>query len=149
MLKTRVIPCLLMENGGLVKTVQFGKRTYVGDPINVVRIFNDKEVDEIILLDISATPNRREPDYPLIEKIASQCFMPLTYGGGISSVLQMRRLFNLGVEKISINTAAVTNPLFITEAAAAFGSQAIVGSIDVKKSWLGNYGVYTHCGRNV
>ena len=147
MLRTRVIPCLTIENGGLVKTVRFGKRTYLGDPINIVRIFNDKEVDEIILLDISATVGAREPDYALIEKIASQCFMPLSYGGGISNVEQGRRLLNLGVEKLVLNTAAITQPDLVGQMSSQFGSQAVVVSIDAKRSFLGNYDTYTHGGQ--
>lgn len=136
-----------MENGGLVKTVQFGKRTYLGDPINIIRIFNDKEVDEVALLDIAATPSGREPDYALLEKIASQCFMPLSYGGGITRFDQIKRLLNLGIEKVILNTAAIANPALITEASTAYGRQAVVASIDVKKSWLGRYEVYTHGGK--
>ncbi|MDF3076053.1 MAG: uncharacterized protein K0S54_3720, partial [Alphaproteobacteria bacterium] len=139
--RIRVIPSLLMENGGLVKTIQFGKRTYLGDPINIIRIFNDKEVDEVALLDIGATPEKRQPDFAAIEKIASQCFMPLAYGGGITHLDQIRQLFKLGVEKAVLNTSAAENPALITEAANAFGAQAIVVSIDVKKSWTGKYDV--------
>jgi cyclase len=145
--RIRVIPSLLMENGGLVKTVQFGKRTYLGDPINIIRIFNDKEVDEIALLDIGATPERRGPDYAAIEKIASQCFMPLAYGGGITKTEEVRQLFKIGVEKAILNTSALATPHLITEAANAFGAQAIVVSIDVKKSWTGKYDVITRCGK--
>ena len=145
--RIRVIPSLLMENGGLVKTVQFGKRTYLGDPINIIRIFNDKEVDEVALLDISATPEKRGPDYAAIEKIASQCFMPLAYGGGITRIEEIRTLFKLGVEKAVLNTAAIATPELITEAANAFGAQAIAISIDVKKSWTGKYDVVTRCGK--
>ena len=147
MLRSRVIPCLLMENGGLVKTVQFGKRTYLGDPINVIRIFNDKEVDEIVLLDIGATPNGREPDYALLEKIASQCFMPLAYGGGVTRIDQAHRLLSLGIEKVVLNTAAIADPQLIADTSTAYGRQAVVGSIDVKKSWLGRYDVHTNGGR--
>lgn len=145
--RIRVIPSLLMENGGLVKTVQFGKRTYLGDPINIIRIFNDKEVDEVALLDIGATPEKRGPDYAAIEKIASQCFMPLAYGGGITKIEEIQKLFKLGVEKAVLNTSAITTPALITEAAAAFGAQAIMVSIDVKKSWTGKYDVVTRCGK--
>jgi cyclase len=145
--RIRVIPSLLMENGGLVKTIQFGKRTYLGDPINIIRIFNDKEVDEVALLDIGATPEKRQPDFAAIEKIASQCFMPLAYGGGITHLDQIRQLFKLGVEKAVLNTSAAENPALITEAANAFGAQAIVVSIDVKKSWTGKYDVVTRCGK--
>jgi cyclase len=147
MLRSRVIPCLLMENGGLVKTVQFGKRTYLGDPINVIRIFNDKEVDEIILLDIAATPAGREPDYDILEKIASQCFMPLAYGGGITRLDQVKRLLSLGVEKVVLNTAAIETPRLIADASTAYGSQAVVCSIDTRRTWFGRYEVYVRGGR--
>ena len=137
MLKHRVIPALLLRNGGLVKTTQFKNPRYVGDPINAIRIFNDKEVDELMVLDITASKERREPNYALIEQFAGECFMPLAYGGGIRSVAQARQLFSLGVEKICLQTAALENPSLISELANQFGSQSVIVSIDVKKSWLG------------
>ena len=106
MLKNRVVPVLLLENEGLVKTTKFKNPVYIGDPINAIRIFNDKEVDELIVLDISASRNNKEPDYSLIQQFASECFMPICYGGGISTVEQARRIFNLGIEKISIQSSA-------------------------------------------
>jgi len=147
MLKTRVIPCLLLKNEGLVKTVKFKNPKYVGDPINAVKIFNDKEVDELIFLDITATIEHRKPPFKLISEIATECFMPFCYGGGITSVEDIAELFKLGVEKIAINSQAVENPSLIKEAAARFGNQSIVVSIDVKKNMFGKYRVFTHGGR--
>jgi cyclase len=137
MLKHRVIPALLLRNGGLVKTTQFKNPKYVGDPINAIHIFNEKEVDELIVLDIMASKDRCEPNYALIEQFAGECFMPLAYGGGIRNVAQARQLFSLGVEKICLQTAALENPNLINELANQFGSQSVVVSIDLKKNWLG------------
>jgi cyclase len=146
MLRTRVIPCLLLRGSGLVKTVRFRDPTYVGDPINAVRIFNDKEVDELILLDIQA---HRSPSdgvqYDRVAQIASECFMPLAYGGGIRSTEQMRGLFGLGIEKVVLNTAAYENPELIRAGAALFGSSSIAVGIDIKRTLLG-HAVYTHGG---
>jgi imidazole glycerol-phosphate synthase subunit HisF len=147
LLRTRVIPALLMSERRLIKTVRFRKRTYLGDPINTVKIFNDKEVDELILLDIDATVQGREPDYDYLERVASQAFMPLGYGGGITSAAQVRRLLNLGIEKVAINAAAVAHPELITEAAEQAGSQSVVASIDVVRTWRGEYDVRIHNGR--
>jgi len=147
MLKTRVMPCLLLRDGALVKTVKFDKFKYIGDPINAVRIYNEKEVDELIFLDISATPAKRKPDFKLITAIASECFMPLAYGGGVSTIDDLRELFKIGVEKIVINSYAAERPEFITEAAGIFGSQSIIISIDVKKNILGKYHVCSQGGR--
>lgn len=141
------MPCLLLKDGGLVKSVRFKDYTYVGDPINAVRIYNDMEVDELIFLDIRATVEESEPPYKLIEELAGECFMPLAYGGGVRSVEQMRRLFSLGVEKVALNAAAHEVPGLIDEAAALFGRQAVIASIDVKKSFFGSYEVVTRSGR--
>jgi len=146
MIRTRVIPSLLLRGQGLVKTVKFKNPTYLGDPINIVKIFNDKEVDELTFLDITATPENRKPQFALIESIASECFMPLGYGGGIRSLDDMKTLYNLGVEKISINTYAVENPAFIQAAADMAGSQSVCVSMDVRKNFWGRYEVFTHCG---
>jgi cyclase len=145
-LRTRVIPCLLLRNNGLVKTIKFTNPAYVGDPINAVRIFNDKEVDELIFLDISATLEHRPPPFKVISEIASECFMPLGYGGGIRSVSDMKTIFSLGVEKVCVNTAAVDDPDLIASAAEAFGSQSIVVSIDVGRDLFGRHKVFTHSG---
>lgn len=147
MLRTRVIPSLLMAGRGLVKTVGFKKRVYLGDPINTVKIFNDKQVDELVLLDIDATNEGREPDYDYLESIASQCFMPLGYGGGVTSAEQVRRLLGLGIEKVVINSAAAERPNLVSEAVELAGGQSVVVSIDVKKDWRGRYGVRTHGGK--
>jgi cyclase len=142
MLRTRIIPCLLLQNQGLVKTVKFKNPTYVGDPINAVRIFNVKEVDELIFLDISASRDKRAPNLDVIGTIASQCFMPFCYGGGVRDTATIRRIFSLGAEKVAINSQALSNPQLIREAADLFGSQSIVAAIDVKKNLLGRYRVY-------
>lgn len=146
MLATRLMPCLLMSNGALVKTVRFKNPTYVGDPVNAVRIFNQKEVDELVLLDIEATTHKRGIDYETLEKVVSECFMPICYGGGVNSLEDMRRLFNMGVEKISLGAAAFENPDLIRQASAEFGNQAIVVTLDVKKGLLGGYTARTHQG---
>ena len=146
MLKTRVIPCLLLKGGGLVKTVQFRNPKYVGDPINAVKIFNEKEVDEIIVLDIEATNKNNKPCIETITGIASECFMPMCYGGGISSIEDIKEILSAGVEKVVINTAAVENPSFINKAAKIFGSQSIVVSIDFRKNKAGGYTVFTYGG---
>jgi cyclase len=146
MVRTRVIPCLLLKNLGLVKTVRFKHPTYVGDPINAVRIFNDKEVDELVFLDITATLERRPPPFELIGKIASECFMPFCYGGGIRRLEHVTQLFTLGVEKVALNSTAAENPRFVNEVASIAGSQSVVVSIDVKRNLFGRYRVYTHSG---
>lgn len=146
MLKTRVIPTLLLRGEGLVKTVGFKNPTYVGDPINAIKIFNDKEVDELILLDITATTSAKGPAFEIIADIAGECFMPVAYGGGITAVEQMRRILGIGIEKIVINSAAIGTPELIAAAAREFGSQAVVVSIDVRKNLLGRYEVRSHSG---
>jgi cyclase len=133
----RVIPVLLLNNAGLYKTLKFKEPKYVGDPVNAVKIFNDKEVDELIFLDVSVTKERKKIDYKLLEEIAGECFMPLCYGGGITSVEQIRNIISIGVEKVSLNTVAVENPQFVREASDSFGSSTIVVSIDVKKNFWG------------
>lgn len=147
MLYPRIIPCLLVHDKGLVKTVKFSDPKYVGDPINAVRIFNEKEVDELIVLDIDATVENREPDYKMIENLASECRMPLCYGGGIKTVEQAEKIFSLGVEKIAISSAAIENPELIQEIAERVGSQSMVVVLDVKKSFFGGYEVLTHNGK--
>ena len=143
MLKHRVIPCLLLKNGGLVKTKKFQDPKYVGDPVNVIRIFNDKEVDELIVLDIEASKARREPNYELIEQFAGECFMPLCYGGGISKVEQAKRLFTLGVEKVCIQTWALEDLQLVRDIADRYGSQSVVVSVDIKKNLFGSYRLYS------
>ena len=146
MRRIRVIPVLLIQDGGLVKSVRFKQYTYVGDPINAVKIFNDKEVDEIVILDIEATKNQSGPDFKRIKEIASEAFVPLAYGGGITKIDEVRQLFYLGVEKVVLNTQAYQNPALLTEAASLVGSQSVVASVDVKKNWLGQYKVYVKNG---
>jgi cyclase len=145
MLRPRVIPCLLLRNAALVKTVGFDKPGYVGDPINAVKIFNEKEVDELIFLDIVATREGRPPPFQLIEEIASQCFMPVAFGGGVRSLDAMATIFSLGIEKVSVNSYLAERPAFLREAADRFGSQSVVGSVDVRKGRKG-YRVFTHAG---
>ncbi len=146
--RIRVIPTLLLDRDGrLVKTIRFGKRTYIGDPINAVRIFNEKEVDELILLDIDATLDARTPDYARIEDIVSEAFMPVAFGGGITSVEQMATVMRCGVEKVVLNAALHKNKDLIGEAASRFGSQSVVGSIDVKKAFFGGYIATSHSGK--
>ncbi len=147
MLKTRVIPSLLIQGQRLVKTRVFRDPRYVGDPINAVRIFNDKEVDELVVLDIAATIEQKPPNLRLISEMASECFMPLAYGGGIRSMDHLESIFSLGVEKIVINSEAAARPAFIRDAARKFGSQSVIVSIDVKKKWLGGYETRTRSGR--
>lgn len=145
MLRPRIIPCLLVQNGGLVKTVQFANPKYVGGPINAVRIFNEKEVDELIVLDIDATVQGREPDYNRIRNLAAECRMPLCYGGGVKTVAQVERIISLGVEKVALSAAAVASPSLVARAAEVVGSQSIVAVLDVKKSsWHGKYEIFTH-----
>ncbi|MDA9945240.1 AglZ/HisF2 family acetamidino modification protein [Schleiferiaceae bacterium] len=146
MRRVRIIPTLLLDGNSLVKTKRFRAPTYIGDPLNAVKIFNEKEVDEIVLLDIFATKNGLEPNYTLINEIAGECFMPLAYGGGIKSMKHAERLFKCGIEKIILNFEAVNNPKFITDLANKYGSQAIVVSIDVKKNFFGKYSVFTGNG---
>ncbi|WP_332732996.1 AglZ/HisF2 family acetamidino modification protein [Flavihumibacter sp.] len=146
MRRIRVIPVLLIQDGGLVKSVRFKHYTYVGDPINAVKIFNDKEVDEIVILDIEATKNQSGPDFQRIKEIASEAFVPLAYGGGITKIDEIKQLFYLGVEKVVLNNQAYQNPSLLTEAASLVGSQSVVASVDVKKNWLGQYKVYVKNG---
>jgi cyclase len=143
MLKTRVIPCLLLKGQGLVKTIKFKKPKYVGDPINAVKIFNDKEVDELIFLDIEATVEGRRPPIKLISEIASECFMPLSYGGGLRDFDDIKTIFNVGVEKIIINSYAIENPDFVREASRCYGSQSIVVAVDVKRNSIGKYEIFS------
>ena len=143
MLRHRVIPSLLLHDEGLVKTTKFASPKYVGDPVNAIRIFNEKEVDELLVLDIDASKEGREPNYRLIEEFAGECFMPLTYGGGIRTVEQARRLYAIGVEKLSVQTGALENPSLISQIADRYGNQAVVASIDVKKNLLGRHRLYS------
>jgi cyclase len=148
MLKARIIPCLLLKGRGLYKTVKFSEPKYVGDPVNAVKIFNEKEVDELLVLDIMATKEKREPNFELIGDIAGECFMPLAYGGGVSSIEQIRRLQRVGVEKVSLNSAAFHNRDLVKEACSTFGTSSILATIDVKKSFFGKYEVWINGGKS-
>lgn len=143
MLQHRVIPALLLRNNGLVKTTRFKDPKYVGDPVNAIRIFNEKEVDELMVLDITASKENREPNYEMIEQIAGQCFMPLAYGGGVKTVEQARQIYALGVEKICLQTSALENSSLVTQLAQQFGSQSVMVSIDIKRNWVGKPQIYS------
>lgn len=148
MLRPRIIPCLLVHKKGLVKTVNFKDPKYVGDPINAVRIFNEKEVDELIVLDIDATIEKRVPDYKMIENLAAECRMPLCYGGGVKSIDQAEHIFGLGVEKVALSSAAIENPKLVSETAKIVGNQSVIVVLDVKKSLkTGKYEVWTRNGQ--
>tara|TARA_B110000003_G_C16613814_1_gene520518 strand:- start:968 stop:1729 length:762 start_codon:yes stop_codon:yes gene_type:complete len=147
MLQTRVIPCLLLKGGSLVKTVNFKKASYIGDPINTARIFNELEVDELTLLDISATNNKKSPNFKILSDLANECFMPLAYGGGINNFEDAKKIFQIGIEKIIINSVCFVKPTLISQLAEHFGSQSIVGSIDVKKNIFGKYQVFSNSGK--
>lgn len=147
MLRVRVIPSLLLQGTGLVKTRKFKNPVYIGDPINAVKIFNDKEVDELIFLDIKATPEKRGPNIRLIKDIASEAFMPFGYGGGIQSLNDIEKLFNLGIEKVILNTIAFKESQIVAEASRIYGSQSIVAAIDVNSNILGKYEVWSYCGK--
>jgi cyclase len=147
MLRPRIIPCLLIQDKGLVKTVRFKNPKYIGDPINAVRIFNEKEVDELVVLDIDATSQHRELDYKTIEHLAAECRMPLCYGGGVKTVKQAQRIFGLGVEKVAISSAAVEDTSLITRIAERVGNQSVVVIMDVKKKLLGGYEICVNNGK--
>ena len=148
MLNPRIIPCLLVQNKGLVKTVQFSSPKYVGDPLNAVKIFNEKSVDELIVLDIDATTNNKEPDYNMISNLAMECRMPLCYGGGVKTKEQALRIFELGVEKIAMSSVAIENPKLINEIAGIVGNQSVIVVLDVKKKKFSKeYNLYTHNGK--
>jgi cyclase len=149
MLRPRITPCLLVHKGGLVKTVGFKTPKYVGDPINAVKIFNEKEADELIVLDIDATTNNSEPDYRMIANLATECRMPLCYGGGIKTSAQAKRIISLGVEKVAISSAAVEHPELITQIADEIGRQSVVVVLDVKKrKFSKDYDVFTRNARD-
>jgi cyclase len=152
MLRPRIIPCLLIHKGGLVKTIQFNHPRYVGDPINAVKIFNEKLADEIMVIDIDATVNCSDPNYALIEKLAAECRMPLCYGGGITAAKQVARLVDMGVEKVAVSSAAVVQPSILKEMSSAVGSQSIVAVMDVQRcveSIDAKYEVRTHNGKKI
>jgi imidazole glycerol-phosphate synthase subunit HisF len=147
-LRHRIIPVLLLKDGGLYKTTKFGKPSYVGDPINAVKIFNDKEVDELIVIDIEATRVGRPPDFAMAEWLAEECFMPLCWGGGIRNADDAGQLFKLGIEKVSLQSAALANMDLVTQLAGRHGTQAVVVSVDVEKDWLGRQRLRTAQGKD-
>jgi len=145
MLRPRIIPCLLVKDKGLVKTVKFGEHKYVGDPINAVKIFNEKEADELMVLDIEASTNGVGPDFSMIKKLAAECRMPLCYGGGIKTAEQARAIIGLGVEKVALSSGALENPALVAQIADEIGAQSVVAVLDVKRRLLGaRYDVYTY-----
>ena len=147
MLRSRIIPCLLVHNKGLVKTVKFKEPKYVGDPINAVKIFNEKEVDELIVLDIDATKENRGPNLKMIKGLADECRMPFCYGGGITTVEQAKKIINLGAEKVALSYSALNNISLCQEIGDVIGNQSVVVVLDVKKKKLfGGYDIYTHNG---
>lgn len=147
MLRPRIIPCLLVHEGGLVKTVKFKDPKYVGDPINAVKIFNEKEADELMVLDIDAAVEGREPNLRLIGQFAAECRMPLCYGGGVSTAEQAKKIVSLGVEKVAISAAAIARPDLISEIAQEIGRQSVVVVIDARRKLLGGWEVCTHNAR--
>ena len=147
MLRTRVMPCLLLKNGGLIKTVKFKNHQYVGDPLNAVRIYNQKEVDELVVFDMSRTAEGKVIDFDLVEKIASQCFMPVCYGGGVKSLQDFKALFSLGVEKVSVSSLLFDDPEIVRQAVEIFGSQSIVATIDLQRPLFRSTSIIkTHSG---
>lgn len=146
MLSVRVIPSLLLKGQGFVKGKKFKDHRYIGDPINTIRIFNDKQADELVVFDINATINKTGPNFDLLKEFANEAFMPLSYGGGLNSLSQIEKLFTIGFEKVVLNTCAIENPNFIKEAVYIAGSSSIVVSIDVRKNFFGRYDLYSHSG---
>ncbi|HPG38224.1 MAG TPA: AglZ/HisF2 family acetamidino modification protein [bacterium] len=146
MFRPRVIPCLLLKNSGLVKSIQFKNHRYIGDPINAVKLFNDHKADELVFLDITATNEKKHIPLDLVQKLGEECNMPFTVGGGIQSIEEIKAILSAGAEKVCINTQAIKNPDFIRQAADTFGSSTIVVSIDVKKNMWGKYEIYSNSG---
>lgn len=147
--RARVIPVLLLQNTGLYKSVKFKNPKYVGDPLNAVRIFNEKQCDELILLDILATKNKQPINYNIIREIATECFMPLAYGGGIRTLSDIENVLKQGIEKVVINSSILRNPSFLKEAVKEFASSTIVASVDVKKNIWGQYSVHSYSGEKI
>lgn len=148
MLNYRIIPALLLKDGGLVKTTRFAKPSYVGDPINAVKIFNEKEVDELVVLDIDATRRGRPPDFAMAEWLADECFMPLCWGGGIRNADDAGRLFALGIEKVSVQSAALADTSLVSQLARRHGTQAVVVSVDIERDWRGRRRLRTAKGKD-
>lgn len=142
----RIMPCLLFDGRALVKTVRFKNPSYIGDPINAIKIYNEKEVDELVFLDINASREKRAPRFDFIRECASECFMPFSYGGGVRSLEDFARLYRIGVEKVLVNTLCLTNPEVVREAVRQYGSTSVVGSVDYKKALIGGKRVYSASG---
>lgn len=147
MRRIRVIPVMTIDKTKLVKTIRFSKPNYIGDPVNSIKLFNDKQVDEIAVLDITASTSKREPSFALIKQMAEECFIPMSYGGGITSLDQAKRLFDSGIEKVILNSVVAENPKLIEEIAHVYGNQSVVVCLDIKKSWLGKYTLYHFSGQ--
>jgi imidazole glycerol-phosphate synthase subunit HisF len=145
----RIMPCLLLQDKRLVKTVNFKNPAYIGDPINAVKIYNDKEVDELVLLDISATNENKNIDFDLLKDFASECFMPLAYGGGVRTVDDFQKLYALGIEKVVVNTLLIDHPMVVKEAANKFGNQSVVASIDIVRESNDNFKIFSHAKRAI
>lgn len=151
MLRARIIPCLLVHKKGLVKTKKFAAPKYVGDPINAVRIFNEKEVDELIVLDIDATAESRQPDFEMIKNLANECRMPFCYGGGVTTVEQAKKIISLGAEKVALSQSAISNTNILRSIAKEVGNQSVVVILDLKKRGIlkgGGYDLYTKNGKH-
>ena len=147
MLRPRIIPCLLVHKGNLVKTTGFGDAKYVGDPINAVKIFNEKECDELAVLDIDATITGADPDLTMIANLAAECRMPLSYGGGVRTVEMAKRIIGLGVEKVSLSAAAIENSALVGAVAKEVGSQSVVVTIDTRqRPGSDDHEAFTHNG---
>ena len=148
MIQNRAIPCLLLHKNEVYKTTKFKKPNYIGDPINAIRILNEKEVDELVVLDIDASSEKRAPNFELISDMAGECFMPLCYGGGVKNIEEMEKIYSLGVEKISLSSSAVLNPKLVSEASRKFGAQSVVVTIDIGYSfWTKTPMVYIYNGK--
>ncbi len=145
----RIMPCLLVKERRLVKTINFKNPFYIGDPINAVKIYNDKEVDELVLLDISVTKENKKIDIELLKDFAAECFMPLAYGGGVRSLVDFQNLYSLGIEKVIVNSLLTDNPDIVKKAAKQYGNQSVIASIDVIKTDVGRYQVFSHSGRKI
>lgn len=146
MVLKRIMPCLLFDGSALVKTIQFRNARYVGDPINAIKIYNEKEVDELVMLDINATREKRRPRFDFIRDCASECFMPFSYGGGVASLDDFARLYKIGVEKVIVNTRCLTHPDLVREATRQYGGTSVVGAVDYKKGFFGTQKVYSATG---
>lgn len=148
MLQNRVMPCLLIKDNKLVKTIKFKQAQYIGDPVNAIKIYNEKEVDELIVADISPNRSSKGPDFALIQQLANECFMPVCYGGGIKNIEQIQKILKIGIEKVALNTALMNDFMLIEKTVDKFGSQCVVAALDIKKNWLGRYQVTFSSGQH-